>query len=132
MSYTEHQIHELARCADPVTGPQHFMDNYFFIQHPTKGAIQYHPFEYQERLIETWEDEKCFLEPYGYVIGMFDTRNDIFDVECIHCGVRLGNHYGELACCDFDDFRAGGRGTKFQPERAVCKFELPEDLFIID
>ena len=54
MSYTEQQILELARCADPVTGPQYFMDNYFFIQHPTKGAIQYHPFEYQERLIDTY------------------------------------------------------------------------------
>jgi Terminase large subunit, T4likevirus-type, N-terminal/Terminase RNaseH-like domain len=56
MSYTEKQIIEIARCADPVTGPQYFMDNYFFIQHPTKGAIQYHPFEYQERLIDTYHN----------------------------------------------------------------------------
>jgi len=56
MSYTEQQIQELARCADPVTGPQYFMDNYFHIQHPTKGAIQYHPFEYQERLIDTYHN----------------------------------------------------------------------------
>lgn len=54
MSYTEQQIREIARCSDPETGPQYFMDNYFFIQHPTKGAIQYHPFEYQERLIDTY------------------------------------------------------------------------------
>jgi len=56
MSYTEHQIQELAQCADPVSGPQYFMDNYFFIQHPTKGAIQYHPFDYQERLIDTYHN----------------------------------------------------------------------------
>ena len=56
MSYTEKQIIEIARCADPVTGAQYFMDNYFFIQHPTKGAIQYHPFEYQERLIDTYHN----------------------------------------------------------------------------
>ena len=56
MSYTEQQIQELARCADPVDGPQYFMDNYFFIQHPTKGAIQYHPFDYQERLIDTYHN----------------------------------------------------------------------------
>jgi hypothetical protein len=56
MSYTEEQIREIARCADPVEGPQYFMDNYFFIQHPTKGAIQYHPFEYQERLIDTYHN----------------------------------------------------------------------------
>jgi hypothetical protein len=56
MSYTEQQILELARCADPATGAQYFMDHYFHIQHPTKGAIQYHPFEYQERLIDTYHN----------------------------------------------------------------------------
>ncbi len=55
-SYTEHQIREIAKCADPVTGPQYFMDNYFYIQHPTQGSIQYHPFEYQERLIDTYHN----------------------------------------------------------------------------
>ena len=55
-SFTEQQILEIAKCADPVTGPQYFMDNYFYIQHPTKGSIQYHPFEYQERLIDTYHN----------------------------------------------------------------------------
>jgi len=58
MSYTEHQIRELARCADPVTGARYFMSNYFFIQHPTKGSIQYHPFEYQERLIDAYHQNR--------------------------------------------------------------------------
>ena len=56
MSYTEKQILELSRCADPVTGPAYFMDNYFFIQHPVRGAIQYHPYEYQERLVDTYHN----------------------------------------------------------------------------
>jgi hypothetical protein len=54
MSYTEQQIIEIAKCADPVTGPRYFMSNYFYIQHPTKGSIQYVPFEYQERLIDSY------------------------------------------------------------------------------
>jgi hypothetical protein len=58
MSYTENQIRELARCADPVTGPKYFMSNYFFIQHPTKGSIQYHPFEYQQRLIDAYHENR--------------------------------------------------------------------------
>jgi hypothetical protein len=56
MSMSEQQIIEFARCADPVSGPQYFLSNYFFIQHPTKGAIQYHPFEYQQRLIESYHN----------------------------------------------------------------------------
>jgi hypothetical protein len=58
MSLTEKQIIEFAKCADQDTGPQYFMDNYFFIQHPTRGAIQYHPYEYQERLIETYHNNR--------------------------------------------------------------------------
>jgi hypothetical protein len=58
MSYSEHQIQELARCADPITGPRYFMSNYFYIQHPTKGSIQYHPFEYQERLIDAYHNNR--------------------------------------------------------------------------
>jgi len=56
MSLTEEQIEEFVRCADPVTGPQYFMDNYFYIQHPTRGSMQYHPFEYQQRLIDTYHN----------------------------------------------------------------------------
>jgi hypothetical protein len=56
MSMTEQQIIEFARCADPVTGASYFMSNYFFIQHPTRGAIQYIPYEYQERLIDSYHN----------------------------------------------------------------------------
>ena len=55
-SFTEQQILEIARCADPITGPQYFMDNYFYIQHPTKGSMQYHPWDYQKRLIDTYHN----------------------------------------------------------------------------
>ncbi len=56
MTVTEEQIIEFARCADPISGPKYFMDNYFYIQHPVRGAMQYHPFEYQERLIDTYHN----------------------------------------------------------------------------
>ena len=57
-TYTEHQIREFAKCADPVTGPAYFMDNYFHIQHPTKGKMLYHPFEYQKKLIDTYHNNR--------------------------------------------------------------------------
>ena len=56
MSMSEYEIMEFAKCADPVTGPRYFMSNYFFIQHPTKGAMKYVPFEYQERLIDSYHN----------------------------------------------------------------------------
>jgi len=55
-SFTDQQLTEFLKCADPVTGPEYFMDNFFYIQHPTKGKMLYHPFEYQSRLIHTYHN----------------------------------------------------------------------------
>jgi hypothetical protein len=54
VNMTEDQILEFARCADPDTGPEYFMSNYFYIQHPVKGKMLYEPFEYQRKLIDTY------------------------------------------------------------------------------
>ena len=48
------QLNDFLKCCDPVLGHLYFMDNFFMIQHPTRGAMQYHPWDYQERLIETY------------------------------------------------------------------------------
>ena len=56
--WTDKQLEEFMKCADPDTGPQYFMDNFFHIQHPTKGKMLYHPFEYQKRLIDTYHNNR--------------------------------------------------------------------------
>ena len=56
MSYTEQQILEIARCTDPINGPRYFMENFFYIQHPTRGSIKYIPYGYQEKLIDTYHN----------------------------------------------------------------------------
>ena len=55
-AFTDSQLAEFVACADPVTGPQYFMDHFFHIQHPTKGKMLYHPFDYQKRLIDTYHN----------------------------------------------------------------------------
>lgn len=54
--WSEQEIVEFAGCADPDTGPLYFMDNFFYIQHPTRGKMLYHPFDYQKRLIATYHN----------------------------------------------------------------------------
>jgi hypothetical protein len=54
--FTEHQLTEFLACADPDTGPAYFLDNFFYIQHPTRGKMLYHPFEYQKKLIDTYHN----------------------------------------------------------------------------
>lgn len=55
-AFTDQQLDEFMKCADPITGPEYFMDNFFYIQHPTRGKMLYHPFDYQKRLIHTYHN----------------------------------------------------------------------------
>lgn len=56
VNYTQQQIDEFVACADPVTGPQYFLTNFFYIQHPTQGRLQYQPYDYQARLIDVYHN----------------------------------------------------------------------------
>lgn len=55
-SFTETQLREVINCANPLTGPAYFLENYFYIQHPTKGRMRYSPFDYQKRLVNTYHN----------------------------------------------------------------------------
>jgi len=61
--FSEEQLEEFVLCADPDTGPEYFMDHFFYIQHPTRGKMLYHPYEYQKKLIHTYHN-------YRYSISM--------------------------------------------------------------
>ena len=56
--YTTQQIQEFAACADPNSGPAYFLENFFYIQHPTRGRMQYQPYDYQKRLIDTYHHHR--------------------------------------------------------------------------
>ena len=56
--YTLEQIKHLEACMDPVTGPMYFMKNFLKIQHPVRGAIDFVPYGYQERLVDAYHTHK--------------------------------------------------------------------------
>ena len=49
----QQQLDDFIKCSDPVTGYLYFMDNFFYIQHPTRGSMLYHPWDFQKELIHT-------------------------------------------------------------------------------
>ena len=53
---TQKELDDFIKCCDPNTGHLYFMDNFFYIQHPTRGSMVYHPWPYQQRLIETYHN----------------------------------------------------------------------------
>jgi hypothetical protein len=65
-SWTVVQIHELAKCAaDPV----YFLENYGWIQHPTKGRMKFVLFDYQKDLLKCYHDNKYSINMLGRQMG---------------------------------------------------------------
>ncbi len=64
----ETELTDFIKCCDPETGYLYFMDNFFMIQHPTKGSMVYHPWEYQKRLINTYHN-------YRYSISLMPRQS---------------------------------------------------------
>ena len=55
-TYTEQQVDDLLKCMDPDTGYLYFAKQFAYIQHPVKGKLLFEPFEYQERLMESYHN----------------------------------------------------------------------------
>jgi hypothetical protein len=65
---TQQELDDFVKCCDPQTGYLHFMDNFFYIQHPTRGSMLYHPWDYQKRLIHTYHN-------YRYSISLMPRQS---------------------------------------------------------
>lgn len=57
-SMTNDQLMEFINCADEKHGYEYFMEHFFYIQHPTKGKLQYEPYLFQRRLLETYHNNR--------------------------------------------------------------------------
>lgn len=67
--YTEHHLSEMARCLDPDFGYLHFMKNYFYIQHPTKGKLLFDPFPFQYELLDAYHKHRLSINMIGRQSG---------------------------------------------------------------
>ena len=72
-TFTHDEIKEFAACADPVTGPGYFLENYFYIQHPVKGRLLYKPFDFQNELIDVYHNNRFSINLLGRQMGKTTT-----------------------------------------------------------
>jgi hypothetical protein len=54
VSYSKEQIDELRACLDPVSGPEYFISNFMYIQHPMKGRQKLELYDFQVDLISNY------------------------------------------------------------------------------
>lgn len=67
--YSDNQMQELMNCIDSEYGPRYFMENFFYIQHPTKGRLLFEPFDYQIKLIENYHTNRFSINMLGRQMG---------------------------------------------------------------
>lgn len=69
VAYNEKTIKDFKNCCDPVNGPLYFMVNHMRIQHPTRGGIDFVPFEYQLDLVENYNNNRFSINMLGRQMG---------------------------------------------------------------
>ena len=74
-SFTEQQIADLKACADSDTGYLYFCNHFFNIQHPVEGKMLFEPFDYQERLLESYHNHSYVPKYVLYFYQKFYTED---------------------------------------------------------
>ena len=69
VEYTPDQLKEFQNCIDETTGPMYFMRTFMRIQHPTKGGIDFEPFDYQQELVENYNKFRFSINMLGRQMG---------------------------------------------------------------
>lgn len=65
-TYTLHTLQELEKCMED---PLYFIEKYVMIQHPTKGCVNFEPYEYQRRLISGFHSSNYLVAMCGRQMG---------------------------------------------------------------
>lgn len=69
VAYTPETLRDFKNCADPESGALYFMVNHMRIQHPTRGGIDFEPFDYQLDLIENYNNNRFSINMLGRQMG---------------------------------------------------------------
>jgi len=115
-SFTDQELTEFVDCADSVTGPAYFLDNFFHIQHPTRGKMQYHAFDYQKKLIDTYHNYRFCIAMMPRQTGKCLCPNSVISI----CNNVTGKTY-KLPI-----------GIFYEYQKAIATGETPPDISIFE
>ena len=69
VDYTQETLLEFQQCCDHDSGPLYFMRNFMKIQHPTRGGIDFEPYDYQLDLITNYNNYRYSINMLGRQMG---------------------------------------------------------------
>lgn len=68
--FTEQDLLDIANC---MSDPHYFLDNFFYIQHPTQGKLKYQAFDYQKKLIDSYHNYRSNINMLARQTGKTTT-----------------------------------------------------------
>ena len=78
------------KCADQKSGYMYFLKNHFWIQHPTKGAMVFQPFDYQEGLAKNMHENRLSCNLLSRQLGKCVSHDTLITIR----NPTTGNTYG--------------------------------------
>jgi hypothetical protein len=72
--YDQRTLKDFSNCCDPENGALYFMVNHMRIQHPTRGSINFEPFDYQLDLVENYNNNRFSINMLGRQMGKCLTK----------------------------------------------------------
>ena len=68
--FTNFELAEFSKC---MNDPHFFLNNYFYIQHPTKGSLIYTAYDYQIELVNSYHNYRYSISMLGRQMGKSTT-----------------------------------------------------------
>jgi hypothetical protein len=67
--YTPQMIEELKQCMDQITGPSYFIENFVYVQHPTRGRMPFKMYDYQHELCDVYHNYRYSISLVSRQMG---------------------------------------------------------------
>ena len=69
VEYSPEQLRDFQECCDPTTGPMYFMKKHMMIQHPVRGSMKFDPYDYQQDLVDNYNNFRFSINMLGRQMG---------------------------------------------------------------
>ena len=66
---TQQELAEFMKCVNPISGFLYFLQTHYWIQHPTKGAMVFQPYEYQIDLARNMHENRLSINLLSRQLG---------------------------------------------------------------
>lgn len=92
---TQQELAEFMKCVNPISGFLYFLQTHYWIQHPTKGAMVFQPYEYQIDLARNMHENRLSINLLSRQLGKCCSESTLVTIKNPKSGVMYRIPMGE-------------------------------------